>query len=129
MIRQNKIIKTFHKELLPTGDVFDEARFIEPGDMSQNYFQWKNKKFFLTICEDIWAWSDKKGQAPYKVNPLAKVKKKKVLIEKETVELEFLDATDCSKYLEVSTTAIANAINKGYLCKGFTITRKKIEDE
>lgn len=70
--------KYFHKQLLPTGDVFDEARFIEPGDFSKNYFQWKGKKFFLTICEDIWAWPDSKGCSPYKTNPLAKVKKQKI---------------------------------------------------
>lgn len=68
----------FHKQLLPTGDVFDEARFIEPGDFSKNYFSWKNKKFFLTICEDIWAWPDTKGRSPYKENPLAKVKRQKI---------------------------------------------------
>lgn len=68
----------FHKQLLPTGDVFDEARFIQPGDFSNNYFQWKGKRFFLTICEDIWAWPDQKGHSPYKENPLAKVRKKNV---------------------------------------------------
>lgn len=68
----------FHKQLLPTGDVFDEARFIEPGDFSKNYFTFKGKKFFLTICEDIWAWPDKKGNSPYRDNPLAKVKRQKV---------------------------------------------------
>lgn len=68
----------FHKQLLPTGDVFDEARFIETGDLSKNYFNWKGKKFFLTICEDIWAWPTERGTSPYKVNPLAKVKKQKV---------------------------------------------------
>jgi NAD+ synthase (glutamine-hydrolysing) len=68
----------FHKQLLPTGDVFDEARFIEPGDMSKNYFSWKGKKFFLSICEDIWAWPDKKGHSPYRVNPFMKFKKQKV---------------------------------------------------
>ncbi|UOF00472.1 NAD+ synthase [Bdellovibrio reynosensis] len=68
----------FHKQLLPTGDVFDEARFIEVGDVSKNYFTWKGKKFFLTICEDIWAWPNAKGQSPYRYNPLTKVKKQKV---------------------------------------------------
>ncbi|XGC80800.1 NAD+ synthase [Bdellovibrio bacteriovorus] len=68
----------FHKQLLPTGDVFDEARFIEVGDVSKNYFTWKGKKFFLTICEDIWAWPNAKGQSPYRHNPLTKVKKQKV---------------------------------------------------
>lgn len=68
----------FNKQLLPTGDVFDEGRFIEPGDFSKNYFQWQGKKFFLTICEDIWAWEDAAGKTAYKNNPLAKVKKKKI---------------------------------------------------
>ena len=78
LISKNKIHKMFHKQLLPTGDVFDEARFIEPGDLSKNYFDWKGKKFFLTICEDIWGWEGKKGNSPYKENPLGKVKRKKI---------------------------------------------------
>ena len=63
LCEKNKLIKTFHKELLPTGDVFDEARFIEKGKVKNNYFNIKNKKFLLTICEDIWAWEDKKGKS------------------------------------------------------------------
>lgn len=70
--------KLFHKQLLPTGDVFDEARFIESGDVSKNYFSWKGRKFLLTICEDIWAWPDSKGRSAYKVNPLSKMKRKKI---------------------------------------------------
>ncbi len=68
-----KIIKTFHKELLPTGDVFDEARFIEKGNIKNNYFTVKGKKFLLTICEDIWGWG-----AQYKENPLKNLPKKKI---------------------------------------------------
>lgn len=68
----------FHKQLLPTGDVFDEARFIEAGDLTKNFFTWQGKKFFLTICEDIWAWPDAKGNSVYAKNPLEKVKKQKV---------------------------------------------------
>ncbi len=78
LISKGKKPQFFHKQLLPTMDVFDEARFIQAGDVSKNYFQWKGKKFFLTICEDIWAWPDKKGNSPYKINPLAQVKKKKI---------------------------------------------------
>ncbi len=78
LCRKNKILKIFRKELLPTGDVFDEARFIEKGDLTKNYFKIKNKKFFLTICEDIWAWEDKNGRSIYTENPLKKVKKQKV---------------------------------------------------
>jgi NAD+ synthase (glutamine-hydrolysing) len=78
LCQKNKILKTFHKELLPTGDVFDEARFIEKGSLKNNYFKIKNKKFLLTICEDIWAWEDKKGKSVYSENPLKKMPKQKV---------------------------------------------------
>ncbi len=77
LCKKNKIVKTFRKQLLPTGDVFDEARFIEPGDVKQNYFQIGKKKFFLTICEDMWAWPTKEG-SEYSENPLLKVPKKKI---------------------------------------------------
>lgn len=77
LCKKNKIVKTFRKQLLPTGDVFDEARFIEQGDMKNNYFQIGKKKFFLTICEDMWAWPTKDG-SEYAENPLLKVPKKKI---------------------------------------------------
>lgn len=70
--------KFFHKELLPTGDVFDEARFIEEGCLADNFFKFKGHSFFLSICEDIWGWPDKKGKSGYKCNPFEKVPKKKV---------------------------------------------------
>lgn len=78
LCKKNKIIKVFRKELLPTGDVFDEARFIEKGNLKDNYFKINDKTFFLTICEDIWAWEDKKGHSIYTENPLKKIKGKKV---------------------------------------------------
>ncbi len=77
LCEKNKIVKTFHKELLPTGDVFDEARFIEKGRLKDNAFKFKNKKFFLTICEDIWAWEDQHSKSSYTENPLLKLPKKK----------------------------------------------------
>lgn len=70
---RNKIIKSFHKELLPTGDVFDEARFIEQGKIKNNYFKLNGKNFLLTICEDIWAWD-----SIYAENPIKKLPRKKL---------------------------------------------------
>lgn len=78
LCQKNKIIKTFHKEILPTGDVFDEARFIEKGSLKNNFFKIKNKNFLLTICEDIWAWENEKGRSIYKENPLKTVPKRKI---------------------------------------------------
>ncbi|MBC7370908.1 MAG: NAD+ synthase [Bdellovibrionaceae bacterium] len=68
----------FHKQLLPTGDVFDEARFIQPGTMKNNYLNFKGKKFFVTICEDIWAWPNVKGKSAYVKNPITDIVKKKI---------------------------------------------------
>lgn len=67
----------FRKQLLPTGDVFDEARFIESGSLKENFISWKGKKFFISICEDIWAWPDAKGRSPYKENPIQQIKNKR----------------------------------------------------
>lgn len=44
------------KMLLPTYDVFDEARYFESAD-HQQLWTWKGHKIALTICED--AWNDK----------------------------------------------------------------------
>ncbi|MFN3455279.1 MAG: NAD(+) synthase, partial [Pseudobdellovibrio sp.] len=75
---RNKVIKIFRKELLPTGDVFDEARFIEKGHLKDNYFKIGKKTFFVTICEDIWAWGVDSKKSEYSENPLLKVPKKKI---------------------------------------------------
>jgi NAD+ synthase (glutamine-hydrolysing) len=73
-LQKGKPARIFNKQLLPTGDVFDEARFIETGDMSKNHISFNGHKFFLTICEDIWAWDDKNGKSSYDKNPLKKIK-------------------------------------------------------
>ncbi len=44
------------KMLLPTYDVFDEARYFESAE-HQHIWTWKGRKIALTICED--AWNDK----------------------------------------------------------------------
>ncbi|HEX7674526.1 MAG TPA: NAD+ synthase [Bdellovibrio sp.] len=102
--------RMFHKQLLPTGDVFDEARFIESGDFSKNYFSFNGKKFFLTICEDIWAWPDAKGNSPYKMNPLAKVKKQKVdMVINLSASPYFIGKMKQREYVTAKTAAYFNA--------------------
>ncbi len=78
LLERGRKAKVFNKQILPTGDVFDEGRFIESGEMKNNYFTFQGKKFFLTICEDVWSWPDKNGRSSYKSNPLALVPKKQV---------------------------------------------------
>lgn len=110
LIAKGQKPRFFHKQLLPTGDVFDEARFIEAGDFSRNYFTWKGKKFFLTICEDIWAWPNAKGHSPYNENPLAKVKKQKVdLVINLSASPYFVGKMRQREYVTRQTAAYFNA--------------------
>ncbi|MDD4216898.1 MAG: NAD+ synthase [Bacteroidales bacterium] len=52
-IKNQAIIKTVNKTLLPTYDVFDETRYFEPNDVFE-IIEYKNKKIALTICADLW---------------------------------------------------------------------------
>ena len=56
------------KRLLPTYDVFDEARYFEPGQESPTFLH-KGKKLAITICEDVW---NVDGDL-YELNPLDEV--------------------------------------------------------
>lgn len=80
LIAKGKTPKIFSKQLLPTYDVFDEGRHIEPGETSKNFFSVKGQKILVTICEDIWAWKQRGGQRyqSYGKNPLESLPKKKV---------------------------------------------------
>lgn len=74
LLEKGKKTKFFHKQLLPTGDVFDESRFLESGKMSDNVVKIHGHRTLITICEDIWAWPDEKGHSVYKENPIKSVK-------------------------------------------------------
>ena len=56
-----------HKRLLPTYDVFDEARYFESGAASEP-IEFAGKKIGVTICEDLWA-SDYLPGPLYRVDP------------------------------------------------------------
>lgn len=68
----------FNKELLPTYDVFDEARHIEHGRTADGFFMLKGKRILLTVCEDIWGWEIPGHPTNYLANPLVALKKEKV---------------------------------------------------
>lgn len=78
LVEKGKAPKFFHKQLLPTYDVFDEARHIEHGDVSKGFFKLKGKRVLLTICEDIWGWELPEHATNYLQNPLVALKKEKV---------------------------------------------------
>lgn len=56
VVQQGKVVFRQHKMLLPTYDVFDEARYFQPA-ADQRPFTLNGTIAALTICED--AWNDK----------------------------------------------------------------------
>lgn len=66
-IHQNQIKKIIHKTLLPTYDVFDEARYFEPATHWE-IIEFKNHRIALTICEDIWNIDE--NQQIYALQPM-----------------------------------------------------------
>lgn len=49
-----RVKAVINKALLPTYDIFDEARYFEPGNIFQ-VIEYSGVKIAVTICEDIWA--------------------------------------------------------------------------
>ncbi len=53
ILEAGKPVRMVRKSLLPTYDVFDEARYFEPATDSQ-VVEIGGRKFGVTICEDVW---------------------------------------------------------------------------
>ena len=71
-VLQDGIIKeTVHKTLLPTYDVFNEARYFEENS-SFKTIEINGKKLAITICEDLWFEMERFN---YTVNPLEELSK------------------------------------------------------
>jgi len=69
LIENGKLLFTAQKRLLPIYDVFDEARYFEPGRRSQSY-QYKGLCLGITVCEDIWNDKGSFPQQLYATDPL-----------------------------------------------------------
>lgn len=75
VLESGKKPKFFFKELLPAYDVFDEARFMERGDLQDGLFKFKGVRIQMTVCEDIWGWDLPGYDSPYLINPLKSLKR------------------------------------------------------
>ena len=77
LLSNGQIQKTFHKQLLPTYDVFDEYRYFEPGK-TRHFFTLENSpnssenlaKVGVTICEDLWNDEAFWGRLNYTCDPM-----------------------------------------------------------
>ncbi len=74
LIYQGTVIFSQHKSLLPTYDVFDEARYFEPAS-EINIVDFKGEKLGISICEDAWNepehWPKGRIYAPEPIKILA----------------------------------------------------------
>jgi NAD+ synthase (glutamine-hydrolysing) len=69
LLREGKVEQLFHKQLLPTYDVFDENRYFQAG-FGHNYFEVAGQKVGVTICEDLWNDEAFWGKRQYLANPI-----------------------------------------------------------
>ena len=67
---QGKEVYRQHKTLLPTYDIFDEARYFEEATQWQTV-NFKGYKIALSICEDLWNLGNENPL--YTINPMAKL--------------------------------------------------------
>jgi len=70
LLHDGKIVAVRHKTLLPTYDVFDEARYFEPA-RDNPVIRWKGLRLGVTICEDAWAVDPSSSRRLYKKDPVA----------------------------------------------------------
>jgi len=77
-LEAGKVQQVFHKQLLPTYDVFDEDRYFEPGRMVNTFRlpldDGQSLHIGVTICEDLWNDEQFWGQRKYPDNPFAGLK-------------------------------------------------------
>ena len=71
LLKKNEAPLIIHKRLLPTYDVFDEARYFEPGGPSSPV-EVAGKRIGITICEDLWTPEYLPGPF-YRVDPPAEL--------------------------------------------------------
>jgi len=77
-IEDGQVQRVFHKQLLPTYDVFDEDRYFEPGHQVNHFHlplaDGHTVHVGVTICEDLWNDEQFWGQRKYPNNPIAALK-------------------------------------------------------
>ncbi|WP_017302455.1 NAD+ synthase [Nodosilinea nodulosa] len=74
LLQGGTVQQVFHKQLLPTYDVFDEDRYFAPGHGPSSFIlpcgDW-GIRVGVTICEDLWNDEEFWGGRSYPRNPIA----------------------------------------------------------
>ena len=69
LLAGGRVLHRQAKTLLPTYDVFDEARYFEPA-AARRTVDFKGERLGLTICEDIWWETETDPGGRYAVDPV-----------------------------------------------------------
>lgn len=72
LIRDGQVISKGGKRLLPAYDVFDETRYFEPSRESM-IFELEEKRWGVTLCEDVWSGANFPGTPQYDVDPVSEL--------------------------------------------------------
>jgi NAD+ synthetase len=72
LLDEGKVLSRTEKCLLPNYDVFDEARYFEPGSSVQ-VKSFRGHKFGVTVCEDAWGEEIISGRRIYLKDPVAEL--------------------------------------------------------
>jgi len=75
LVRNGKILRVYHKRLLPAYDVFDEDRYFDGGDGAL-LADIAGKKAALSICEDVWNIPGLWKRRFYAVDPVEEAAKR-----------------------------------------------------
>ena len=70
VVRDGKVEFTQIKTLLPTYDVFDEARYFEPARAQEIWIAPTGERIVFAICEDLWGEDPNQKRMIYGVNPV-----------------------------------------------------------
>ena len=71
LVQDGEVLGFQHKTLLPTYDVFDEARYFCPA-REHSVFEFKGRKLALAICEDLWNRPGFCVENMYDIDPVEK---------------------------------------------------------
>jgi len=72
LLGDGRVIHVQHKSLLPTYDVFDEARYFDPADEVRPV-DFHGARIGLTICEDMWNLPARYSARRYPFDPIARL--------------------------------------------------------
>ena len=68
LLADGKVVQRWDKTLLPTYDVFDEARYFQPSFEPSKAIEFRGRRLGVTICEDVWTHIKEGGKPIYMRN-------------------------------------------------------------